>query len=115
MIRQDEPGENGLVNVTFTLPAEISGPVSVVGDFNDWDAYADPMTRTQHGAHRAVVALPQGSTICFRYLADGGVWLDDPDADSRDERGGIVHVATARSDKPVRARAAGTNPAAAST
>ncbi|TMR12912.1 isoamylase [Nonomuraea turkmeniaca] len=92
MIRQDKPTVEGLVNITFTLPAEIPGQISVVGDFNHWDPYAHPMTRTEHGAHTAVVALPQGTSICFRYLAEGGRWLDEPDADARDERGSIVHV-----------------------
>lgn len=40
-----------------------------------------------------MVALPAGTSICFRYLAEGGVWLNEPDADERDERGSIVHVA----------------------
>ncbi|GAA2355080.1 isoamylase early set domain-containing protein [Nonomuraea africana] len=92
MIRKDMPTEDGLANLTFTLPADIPGRISVVGDFNHWDPYAHPMTRTEQGAHTAVVPLPQGTSICFRYLAEGGVWLDEPDADDRDERGSIVHV-----------------------
>jgi hypothetical protein len=92
VIRQDEPTADGLVDVTFTLPADIPGRVSVVGDFNHWDPYAHPMRRTEHGTHTAVVTLPQGASICFRYLAEGGRWLDDLDADARDERGCIVHI-----------------------
>ncbi|MFI6743866.1 isoamylase early set domain-containing protein [Nonomuraea sp. NPDC050451] len=99
MIRQGEPTEDGLVDVTFTLPPDIPGHVSVVGDFNHWDPYAHPMQRSQYGAHTAVIALPQGTSICFRYLAEGGHWLDDPDADARDEHGCIVHVSAAASGK----------------
>ena len=95
MIKQSKPGSDGLVNLTFTLSADIAGPVSVVGDFNHWDPYAHPMTRTARGTHTAVVPMPPGTSICFRYLANGGVWLDDPDADARDERGTIVHVLAA--------------------
>ncbi|MFD1936595.1 isoamylase early set domain-containing protein [Nonomuraea mangrovi] len=113
MIRQDTPTEAGLVQLAFTLPADIPGPISVVGDFNHWDPYAHPMTRTQQGPHTAVVALPAGATICFRYLAEGGVWLDEPDADERDERGCIVHVTAAdSSDEPARI---GTKPNASAT
>ncbi|WP_308126064.1 isoamylase early set domain-containing protein [Nonomuraea ceibae] len=92
MIRLGEPNSDGMVDVIFTLPAEIPGHVSVVGDFNHWDPRAHPMTRTQHGTHTATVTLPPGTSICFRYLAEGGRWLDDLDVDARDERGGIVHV-----------------------
>ncbi|WP_188197498.1 isoamylase early set domain-containing protein [Nonomuraea sp. SYSU D8015] len=97
MIRQDEPAKDGLVAVTFTLPADIPGHISVVGDFNHWDPYAHPMRRTEHGVHTAVVRLPQGASICFRYLAEGGRWLDDPDAGSRDDRGCILRVSSAAS------------------
>lgn len=111
MIRQDKPTDDGLVQLTFTMPADIPGPISVVGDFNQWDPYAHPMTRTQQGAHTAVIELPQGSSICFRYLAEGGVWMDDPDADERDERGSILHVATAaaHNGKPARGATAKTS------
>ncbi|GAA2413529.1 isoamylase early set domain-containing protein [Nonomuraea africana] len=105
MIRQDRPSDDGLVSLTFTLPADLPGPVSVVGDFNQWDPYAHPMTRTDQGMHTAVVALPAGTSICFRYLADGGAWLDEPDADERDHRGSIVHlpaVSANGNDKPAR-------------
>lgn len=92
MIKQEKPDPDGMVTLTFTLPGDIVGPVSVVGDFNHWNPYAHPMTRDEDGTHTVVVRRPQGTTICFRYLTDGGIWLDDADADDYDERGGIVHV-----------------------
>ncbi|MFD1936843.1 isoamylase early set domain-containing protein [Nonomuraea mangrovi] len=117
MIRQDKPTKDGLVQLTFTMPADIPGPISVVGDFNQWDPYAHPMTRTPQGAHSTVIALPQGTSICFRYLAEGGVWLDEPDADGHDEHGSIVHVAALDAQNGKSARSGGTakNSAAATT
>jgi 1,4-alpha-glucan branching enzyme len=68
----------GAVRVTFTLPAgEPAGAVSVVGDFNDWDPYAHPLRNRGKGVRSAVVTVPAGATLHFRYLAEGGVWFDD--------------------------------------
>jgi hypothetical protein len=36
--------------------------------------------------------VPAGTTLRFRYLADGGRWFDDDNADARDEHGCLVSV-----------------------
>ena len=78
MIKTTRPGKNGTVRVTFTLPAdEPGGAVSVVGDFNDWDPYAHPLRLRSNRTRSAAVTVPAGSTLHFRYLAEGGVWFDD--------------------------------------
>jgi hypothetical protein len=64
--------------VTFVLPAEV-GPVSVVGDWNGWDPLAHPLRRRSNGTRSISVRLTAGEHA-FRYLADGGRWLDEPDA-----------------------------------
>ncbi|MDF5759136.1 isoamylase early set domain-containing protein [Spongiactinospora sp. TRM90649] len=97
MIRRNELIEDGagraMVDVTFTIPAQVTdGPVSVVGDFNDWDPYAHPMARQGDGDHVAVIRFPAGMTVCFRYLAHDGHWFDDPDINGRDHRGGLIHI-----------------------
>ncbi|MFI7444901.1 hypothetical protein [Nonomuraea indica] len=51
MIRPNELADDGLLDVTFTLPAELSGPISVVGDFNDWDPYADQPSQRRAAEH----------------------------------------------------------------
>jgi len=80
MVKTSKARRAGMVRVTFTLPAEEpAAAVSVVGDFNDWDPYAHPLrvrsnrTRTRS----ASVTVPSGSTLRFRYLAEGGRWFDD--------------------------------------
>jgi len=51
--------------------------VSVVGNFNDWDPFAHPLRRRANRARSAAVTVPAGSTLHFRYLAEGGRWFDD--------------------------------------
>ena len=55
--------------------------VLVVGDFNDWDPEATPMTRLKSGAWKATVDLEVERTYAFRYLIDGCIWENDGEAD----------------------------------
>jgi 1,4-alpha-glucan branching enzyme len=78
MIKTSKPRRDGMVRVTFTLPLrEPASAVSVVGDFNDWDPYAHPLKIRANRTRSASVTVPSGSTLRFRYLADGGQWFDD--------------------------------------
>lgn len=93
MIKTTKPGRNGTVRVTFALPAdEPPGAVSVVGDFNGWDPFAHPLRRRANGTRSAAVTVKAGSTLHFRYLADGGVWFDDETATPQDGQGVIITV-----------------------
>ena len=77
-----EPGKGaGRVKVTFAIPADGTDEhVSVVGDFNDWDPVATPLARRGETL-RARVFLDAGRRYAFRYLADGGRWFNDDEAD----------------------------------
>ena len=78
MIKTTKPGRDGTVRVTFTLPAdEPDGAVSVVGSFNDWNPFAHPLRLRTNRTRSAAVTVPVGSTLHFRYLAEGGHWFDD--------------------------------------
>ncbi|GGS75929.1 hypothetical protein GCM10010156_38450 [Planobispora rosea] len=94
MIKRGKPTKNGQVKLTFSVPAERApGGVSLVGDFNGWDPYSHPMQR-KNGAYQVNVTVPADRDICFRYLAHGGVWFDDEDADRHDHHGGHLHAIT---------------------
>lgn len=72
-----------VVKVTFALPtAMIDQPVSVLGDFNNWDPLAHPLKKRSNGTRSATVEIPAGSTSRFKYLAADGTWFCDPDADA---------------------------------
>jgi 1,4-alpha-glucan branching enzyme len=93
LIKTAKPGGKGTVRVTFTLPVdEPGGAVSVVGDFNDWDPFAHPLRRRANGTRSAAVTVKAGSTLHFRYLAEGGVWFDDEAAPARDGQGACITV-----------------------
>ena len=71
--------------VTFVLPID-TGPVSVVGDFNGWDPAVHPLKKRSNGTRSVTVAMPPGR-CSFRYLAEGGAFFDDADADMLEDNG----------------------------
>jgi 1,4-alpha-glucan branching enzyme len=78
MIKMTKLRNDGMVRITFALPAgEPAGAVSVVGDFNDWNPSAHPLRLRSNQTRSATVTVPAGSTLRFRYLAEGGRWFDD--------------------------------------
>ncbi len=93
MIKTARPDRNNVVRVTFVLPADgPSGAVSVVGEFNDWNPFAHPLRKRGNGTRSAVVSIPAGSKLRFRYLAEGGLWFDDETAPERDSEGAFIVV-----------------------
>lgn len=69
--------------VTFALPEAIAADSAcLVGEFNDWDAAATPMTRGEDGVFRATLELEAGRAYQFRYLVDGEHWHNDWHADA---------------------------------
>ncbi len=93
MIKTSKPGRDGTVRVTFTLPVdEPDGPVSVVGSFNDWNPYTHPLRRRANQTRSAAVTVRAGTTLHFRYLADGGVWFDDETVPAQDGQGAVITV-----------------------
>lgn len=72
----------GKTRVTFCLPeGEPGGTVSVVGCFNGWEPGRHELTTRRNGTRTVSLPLPPGR-YHFRYLATGGVWLDDECADA---------------------------------
>jgi 1,4-alpha-glucan branching enzyme len=93
MIKTSKPQRDGMVRVTFALPVEEpAAAVSVVGDFNEWDPYAHPLRIRANRTRSASVTVPAGSTLRFRYLADGGRWFDDESVSLGEGQDAIIAV-----------------------
>jgi 1,4-alpha-glucan branching enzyme len=93
VIRRAPAKSGDLVRVTFALPVESTpDAVSVVGDFNAWTPGRHTLKKRSNGTRSVSIALEPGSTTRFRYLADGGHWFDDTDADALDPQGGLLSL-----------------------
>lgn len=93
MVKTSKPRRDGMVRVTFTLSAgDPATAVSVVGDFNDWDPFAHPLRRRANRTRSASVTVPAGSTLRFRYLAEGGQWFNDDTLSPADGEDAIIAV-----------------------
>jgi hypothetical protein len=76
--------------IKFVLVAPHASTVSVVGDFNNWDADATPMTRTKTGGTWSVaIRLPAGRHVYAFVVngASGTQWVADPSAPLAPEDG----------------------------
>ncbi len=70
--------------VTFRLDArdaDSAEKVQLVGDFNNWDASSEPMTVLKSNDFTATLELETGKDYQFRYLINGSIWKNDPQAD----------------------------------
>lgn len=64
----------------FVLQAPHAAHVSLVGDFNGWNAAATPMTRTADGKWMVKVSLPAGRHVYAFEVDDAGgtKFMPDP-------------------------------------
>ncbi|MCX5195394.1 isoamylase early set domain-containing protein [Streptomyces sp. NBC_00249] len=81
------------MEITFVLPADAPpGPVSVVGDFNDWRPGTHELRPRKDGMRAVTVALPKKSTHAFRYLGEGDHWFNDEGADALDGSNSLLRT-----------------------
>lgn len=77
--------ENGTkCRVTFRLlreDAKDPQSVTIVGDFNSWEAFESPMSRLKNGDFVITLELNAPRSYRFKYLIDGLRWENDPYAD----------------------------------
>jgi hypothetical protein len=93
VIKTSRSGRDGTVRVTFALPIdEPGGAVSVVGSFNDWNPFTHPLRKRANRMRSAAVTVQAGTTLHFRYLAEGGVWFDDESVPAQEGRGAAITV-----------------------
>lgn len=67
--------------VTFTVPAENASKVSVAGNWNEWNAKAEPLKKLKNGTFKTTLDLEAGQSYEFKYVVDGE-WQNDDQADS---------------------------------
>lgn len=82
MIKKEQKKGESQVKVTFVLPEEeVTGNVSVVGDFNGWTPEETKLVKRSNGTYSASVKLKSGGQYAFRYYFEGGSWRNDESAD----------------------------------
>lgn len=79
-MKKEKIANSKKVSVTFELPSLAAKTVSVVGDFNKWDAESGLMKQRKDGSWSRAVRLDPGK-YRFRYVADEKTWHNDPAAD----------------------------------
>lgn len=67
--------------VTFSIEAKEANLVSVVGDFNNWNATEGELSKLKNGTFKGVFDLTKEATYEFKYIVDGN-YVNDPQADS---------------------------------
>lgn len=73
-----------LCKVSFKLSKEQAlnaDVVAICGDFNNWNTEVNTMNRLKDGSFSQTIELPAGAEYQFRYLADGCIWFDEPEAE----------------------------------
>ena len=83
MLKRELIKGSNQVKVTFVIPHDPTQPkISVVGDFNNWDAGAAPMIKRNNDTRSVSIVLAPGQRYSFRYFSEDGQWFNDeaPDA-----------------------------------
>lgn len=93
MLKRTKVSGSRKIKVTFVLPVdEPAGPVSVVGDFNEWRPGVHLLRKRSNGTRSASVTLPPGTKVRFRYLGPEGQWFDEEHVDDRDGQNGVIVI-----------------------
>ncbi len=84
-IKKTYSQDKKVCRVNFTLPKEICEnfqEISIVGDFNGWDPGENKFSqKNSDGSSSIEIVFDSGKEYQFRYLCDGHIWLNEPDAD----------------------------------
>ena len=69
--------------VTFKYPnPEQADSAVLAGEFNEWSLTTHPMKRLKDGSFSVTIFLKADRSYRFRYVLDGNIWVNDPEADS---------------------------------
>ena len=68
--------------VTFKYPnQEHAGSAALAGEFNGWSLSETPMNKLKDGSFSVTISLDSGYSYTFRYVLDGSLWVNEPEAD----------------------------------
>lgn len=82
MLKKNYTKTGRTCRVTFKYPnGEQAESAVLAGEFNDWSLTATPMKKLKDGSFSVTVSLKAGASYRFRYVLDGNVWVNDPEAD----------------------------------
>ncbi len=80
-IHRSTAGTNGMVRVTFSIPAVNDCEfLYLVGWFDEWDESVYPMERMPDGNWALTLELEPGCEYHYRFRSPDGAWLNDPTA-----------------------------------
>ncbi|MCK5193168.1 MAG: isoamylase early set domain-containing protein [Desulfobulbaceae bacterium] len=83
MLKKNYTKNSNTCRVTFKHPnTEKNNHAVLIGDFNDWDTETQPMKQLKDGSFSLTVSLEANRDYRFRYLLDGNIWDNDPEADN---------------------------------
>jgi len=84
--------ENG--RLLFLYHDDAAQTVSLVGDFNGWDAAVAPLARAQSGLWLTEIEAPKAGRYGYKFVVDGQRWLEDPNNGYKlaDNYGGLNSV-----------------------
>src|SRR5574341_388128 len=82
MLQKQYSPDGAVCRVTFVLTDSVNARTAcVVGEFNQWRPNATLMIQLENGTWVADVNLEAGREYQYRFLVNGDIWLNDPNAD----------------------------------
>jgi 1,4-alpha-glucan branching enzyme len=83
-IRKQYLKSKPVCKVTFRISEEMGHPAKtahIVGEFNNWNFFSNPMKKLKNGAFTTTLNLEKGRVYQFRYLLNKDTWINEGDAD----------------------------------
>ncbi len=82
------PAQGYFGEVDFSFRGKAGQAVSVIGNFNQWDPFADDLDEVSPGEYRLKLTLPPG-TVLYRFVIGTKTFLDPENAHTgQDDQGG---------------------------
>lgn len=83
MLKKSYSKTGKVCRVTFKYGNDEQADSAVLaGEFNGWSLDENPMKKLKDGSFSTTISLKPGYSYRFRYVLDGGVWINDEAADS---------------------------------